>query len=73
MAKVRLEVEGPKPVELEVGSIAELDAVVAKIVNTVVRDSIVSQTPLDAAAKKMFATDAERQRTYKKFPANLVG
>jgi hypothetical protein len=62
MAKFRLEVEGPKPVELEVGSIAELDTAVAQIVNALARDSVVSQTPVDSAARKMFETDARRKR-----------
>jgi hypothetical protein len=56
MAKFRIEVDAPKPVEVKVNSIAELDAAVAKVVRTMTR-AVVFQKPLDHAAEKMLAAD----------------
>ena len=51
MARFRIEVDAPKPRVVEVSTIHELDAEVAKMVATIER-AAVSQIPLDVAAEK---------------------
>ena len=51
MARFGIEVDAPKPRVVEVSTIHELDAEVAKMVATIER-AAVSQIPLDVAAEK---------------------
>jgi hypothetical protein len=62
MAKFRIEVDAPKPRVVEVSTIKELDSKVAEMVATIER-AAVSQIPLDAAAEKMFAIEAQKRRS----------
>ena len=60
MARFGIEVDAPKPRVVEVSTIHELDAEVAKMVATIER-AAVSQIPLDVAAEKMLRVDAAKR------------